>query len=222
MSEIFITRNIHIPSLTLNSDDLNKFKLILDKTDSSPTFTIETDTETLAFDDFQSLAEQHWPANIKQLTFRTGYSGRRISGYIYTNNIYGLSHITLEDNDRDWISARTDELNRFFDQHRNMHHLFQNIKHIVAQAVLLVALLSYWLIIYFIFHGWGEFIFFPLVAILYGVWYLYGSLLPKVFPFLVLKPEYPSSATKLRNVLKYLIPAIFVSLLAQLIWSVLP
>ncbi len=222
MSELFITRKIPIPSLTLNQKGLNNFKLILDKTGSSPTFSIETSTEELNFNDFQSFANQNWPTNIKQFTFRTGYTKRRIYGYIDTNNIYGLSNITLEDNDRDWVSARVDELKRFFDQHRNWHYVFQDIKYVIAQGLLLVALLDYWLISYFIERDWNAYLFFPIVATLYGAWYLYGSLLPRVFPFLVLEPERPSFTTKLRNALKYLIPAIFAGLVIQVILSLIP
>lgn len=219
MSEVFITRNVPIPSLTLNSRDLNEFKSILDKTGSSPTFKIETDTEVLEFSDFQSFTKQTWPANIKQFSFRTKYTKPSIWGYVDTNNILGLSHVELEASDRDWISARTDELKRFFNQHRNMHHLFQNIKYIIAQGLLLVALLDYWIISYFIERDWKAFAVIPILVTFYGAWYLYGALLPRIFPFLVLKPEHPSFTIKLRNALKYLMPAIFVALFIQLIWG---
>ena len=125
MSEVFITHKITIPSLTLNIDDLEKLKLILEKTGSSPSFGIKTVAEELDFHDFNSFTKNNWPANINEFTFRTNYTGRRIHGYIQTDNILGLSNVTIENTDRDWISARVDELKRFFDQHRNWHNLFK-------------------------------------------------------------------------------------------------
>lgn len=222
MSDFLITRKLKIPSLTLNQKGLNTFKSILEKTGHSPTFSIETADEEINFVDFKSFIDQNWPAHIKQFTFKTHYTGRRIHGYIDLNNIFGLSNITIEDNDRDWLSARVDELRRFFDQNRNFHFLFNDIRYVLAQALLFFGLLDYWIIRYLVEQDLKSPIFFVLVLSYFSAWYLYGSLLPKVFPFLVLSPEHPSFTTKLRIVLKYIIPTIFIALSAQFIWSLIP
>ena len=222
MSDIFITRKLKIPSLTLNQKGLDAFKSILEKTGESATFSIETSNEEMNFSDFQSFADQSWPAHIKQFTFRTSYTRRRIHGYIETNNLFGLSNITIEDNDRDWVSARVDELRRFFNQNRNFHYLFNDIKYVLAQGILLFGLFDYWLIRYLIDKDLGALIFLVIMFSLYGGWYIYGSLLPNVFPFLVLTPEHPSFTQKLRSLLKYMIPAIIAALIAQFIWSLIP
>jgi len=213
------TRKIAVPSITLNKDDFESLISILEKTGQTPTFEIETDRETLSFLDIQSLGNQKWPANIKRFTFDTGYfRPSSIHGYIVSDgDRLGFSNITLEDNDRDWISAREDELKRFLNEHRNWHYIFHNLKYALAQGSLLFGLLAYWLITYSEQRDWETFTVFPVLASLYAIWALYGILLPKVFPFLVLEPEHPSFYTRLRSALKYLIPAIFVGLVVQAI-----
>lgn len=214
---IMYTRKITVPSITLNKDDFKSLISILEKTGHTPDFDIETDQETLTFIDIQSLGGEKWPANIKRFGFRTGYSGPSISGYICSPNPFSFSNITLKDNDRDWISARSDELTRFLDQRRNLHHIFHNFKYALAQAVLLCSLLDYWLISYAIQRDSRLLIFLIVTGSIYGIWALYDALLPKVFPYLVLEPEFPTFYTRLRSALKYLIPSIFAGLVVQAI-----
>jgi len=218
------TRKITVPSITLNKDDFKSLISILEKTGETPAFDIETNQETITFIGIQSLGSEKWPANIKHFGFRASYSKPSIHGYIYVSESdrFGFSDIILEANDRDWISAREDELKRFLDQHRNWHHIFHNVKYALAQGLLLFGLLSYWLITYSKQQDWGTITVLPVLASLYAIWALYGILLPKVFPFLVLEPEHPSAYTRLRSALKYLIPAIFVGLVVQAILISLP
>jgi len=219
---MFIKRTLRIPSLTLTKDDLKNLKLILDKTGKNPTFQLDTGTEEIEFNDFEVIAKPNWPANIKQLRFGTGYTHRTIRGFIDTVDMLGLSNITLEDSDRDWISARTEELKQFLNQHHNWHYFFHRLGFVIAQGLLLVALLDYWFMTqFFIPQDLVKISIFPVLATAYGAWYVYGFLLPRVFPFLVLQPEHPSFITKLRGVFKYLMPAIFVGLFVQLILNLI-
>lgn len=215
-------RKITVPSITLNKEDFKTLILILKKTGQTPSFDIETDQESLTFTDIQSLAGEKWPANINELRFHAGDSTGGINAYICTPDHTSFSYITLAGNNRDWISARTDELTRFLNQHRNLHHVFHNYKYALAQGLSLFCLLAYWLITYAIQQDWGKFTPLPPIASLYAIWALYAAFLPKVFPYLVLEPELPTFNTRLRSALKYLIPAIFTGLVVQAILISLP
>jgi hypothetical protein len=211
------TREITPPSTTLNKDAFHSLISILKKTDESPTFTLKTKTEQLTFPDIQFLANQKWPANIEYLRFHTGPYGRNINGTVYTSNILGSSAISLQDTDRDWVSARSDELTQFLAQNRNWHHLFHNIKYILVQAIAFAALLVYLSVSSLQQAGWGRFALLPILASIYLTIAIYGTLLPKVFPFLVLEPEQPSFYTRLRTAFKYLVPTVFAGLIVQAI-----
>jgi len=211
------SRKIPVPSITMNKDDFNSLVSILEKTGQTPTFQLKTDREELTFTDIQFLANQKWPANVKELRLQRNYPGPYISGYIYTPDQLSFSNITLESDDRDWISARSDELIQFFNQHRNWHHIFHKFKYTLPQGILLVALLGYWIVTSFTQRGWDTLWILPFLAANYAVYALYGALLPKVFPYLVLEPEHPTFNTRLRSAMKYLIPAIFASLIAAAI-----
>lgn len=214
---VIYNRTITVPSITLTKDDFNSLLSILAKTGHTPAFDIETNQEKLTFTDIKFLANQKWPANIKQLTFHSGYSIPSISGYIYTPDLESQSNITLTANDIDWISARTEELRLFLHQHHNRHHIFHAFKYTLAQGLLLAGLLSYWFASS-ILEDSPLLLIFTIIAIIYAVWALYGALLPKVFPYLVLDPEQQSVYTGLRSALKFLIPAIFVTLLGTAIF----
>jgi len=220
------TRRIPVPSITVNKDDLKNLISILKKTGHDPTFDIDTRREQLTFTDIEFLSSQKWPVNIKHFRFRTSYATHRIHGDIHVTDMappgLDFTNITLEATDRDWISAREEELTRFFDQNHNLHYFFHNIKYVIAQGVLLFGLLTYWLITYFTQRGWESVVVWPILALLYLIIGLYGTLLPKVFPYLLLEPEHPSFYTRLRSALKYLIPAIFVGLIIQAILISLP
>jgi len=216
------TRIIHVPSITINKEDLNSLISILEKTGQTPTFGIETGQESLSFTNIQSLGSEKWPANIKQLRFRSGYPLPQISGYIDSPDQFTFSKITLEANNRDWISARTDELTRFLSQHRNWHSIFHNIKYTVVQGILLAGLLIYLSLTHFSQPDQSPFRVISIFGSIYAVMALYAFFLPKVFPFLVLQPEHPTTYTRLRSALKFLIPAIFVGLIVQAILISLP
>lgn len=211
------SRRIPVPSITINKDDFNTLIKILEKTGQTPTFQIKTDCEELTFTNIQFLANQKWPANIKELRFVRKYPGPYISGYIDTPDQLNFSNITLESDDRDWISARSDELTQFLNEHRNWHYIFHKFRYTLAQGILLASLLNYWIVTSFIQRGWGALWVLPFMAAIYAVYALYGDLLPKVFPYLVLEPEHPTFNTRLRSAMKYLIPAIFASLIAAAI-----
>ena len=132
---VLYTRRISVPSLTLNKDDFNDLKLIIEKTGQTPAFELETEKESLAFVDTQSLGNQKWPSNIERFTFQTEYYKPRIKGYIVNPDANNRSEITLEGYDRDWVSARTDELNRFLYEHRNFHYIFHTFKYAFSQAL---------------------------------------------------------------------------------------
>ena len=219
---VYYSHKISVPSITINKDDFNRLVSILEKTGQTPTFQIKTDREELTFTNIQFLANQKWPANIKELRFLRNYPGPYISGYIYTPDQLSFSDITLESNDRDWISARSDELIQFLNQHRNSHQIFHKFKYTLPQGILLAALLGYWIVTSSIQRGWGALWILPFFAANYAVYALYSALLPKVFPYLVLEPEHPTFNTRLRSAMKYLIPAIFASLIAAAITISLP
>ena len=212
---VLYTRRISVPSLTLNKDDFNDLKLIIEKTGQTPAFELETEKESLAFVDTQSLGNQKWPSNIERFTFQTEYYKPRIKGYIVSPDANNRSEITLEGYDRDWVSARTDELNRFLYEHRNFHYIFHTFKYAFSQAFILAGLLIYWLITYGGQRDWGAYTAIPAIASYCFVFFLYTSLLPKCFPYLVLQPEFPTFHSRLRNALKFFIPAVFVGLVVQ-------
>ena len=211
------TRTIRIPSITINKEDFNSLISILEKTGQTPTFGIEAGQESLTFTNIQSLGSENWPANIKQLRFRSGYPLPQISGYIDNPDQFNYSKITLEANNRDWISARADELTRFFSQHRNLHYIFHNPKYTLVQGILLAGLLIYLSITHFSQSHQDAFRMISVFASVYSVLALYAIFLPKSFPFLILEPEHPTTYTRLRHALKFLIPAIFVGLIVQAI-----
>lgn len=211
------TRIIHVPSLTINKDDFDRLISIVQKTGKTPTFDIEAAQESLSFTNIQSLGSEKWPSNIKQLRFRAGYSLPQISGSIDNPDQFTFSKITLESDNRDWISARVDELTRFLNQHRNWHSIFHNLKYTLVQVILLAGLLIYLSVTHFSQPHQTAFRVIFMVASLYAVMALYFIFLPKVFPFLVLEPEHPTTYTRFRSALKFLIPAIFIGLIVQAI-----
>jgi len=156
-----------------------------------------------------SLINATLPRDLDKISFSaSGKNGKEINIFIADigDPTSSFSNITVSGKNIDWVSARVKELETFIDDQKNFHWIFRSWIPVIIQVLALATLIAY------VMRDNDSNI---VVGILSSFTYVF--LVRKIFPLVTLETGRSSNWETVRKVLIFVIPVIFLGLIATLI-----
>lgn len=206
-------------TMDLNRDDVQELcsivnKVIGEHSKERISLRMSGGNEDITSNDIDDFIRARWPANVDEinLSARCHETGREIE-FWFDNDLFGVQRIYVSGSEPDWVSARTKEIEDFIKDHRNCHWIF-------AIPFFVVFCLSALVLLMFAISEWvgvdrGDVV--GLSAAIGGALFLALSPLARVFPFINVETNRASGRKSLRKFLKWLIPSLFIALIAGVI-----
>lgn len=212
---------IKAKTMNLNRDDVQELCSIVNKAigeDSKQRINLRMSggNEDITSNDIGDFIKARWPANVDEinLSARCHETGREIE-FWFDNDLFGVQRIYVSGSEPDWVSARTKEIEGFIEDHRNCHWIFAMPFFVVfslSTLVLLTLVIWKWAELDMPEEGAGAVPVVMSVALFFAL-----SPLARIFPFINVETNRPSGRKSLRKFLKWLIPSLFITLIAGVI-----
>ncbi|MBI4186086.1 MAG: hypothetical protein HY530_01090 [Chloroflexi bacterium] len=209
-------------TINLNNDDIQKLCNIINKaigkdSNQSIKLRISGGNEEVSSNNIDDFVNAKWPTNVDEIHLSAACykTGREIE-FWFDNDLYGIQRIYVSGSDLDWVSARTKEIEDFINDHRNFHWVF-NLPFIWVFWIFAFSFLMLFLILNLNLNITASMIMGSSTGTL-----LFFALSPiaRIFPFINVETNRPSGRKSLRKFLTWLIPSLFIALIAGVILNI--
>lgn len=215
-----LTDTISLKSVTLKKDDVIELCGIIEKaTEGDPgahvSLRLSGKDKSVEAESSTNLRNANWPREVEEGYFvaRSYETDREIHIDFCNHPLFSFGSIEITAMSRDWVASRKEEIEEFIRDHRNYHWVFNNTWFLALQGLILWLLVAARLIslimasmLQIIVIGGG---------VAFCLLYIWGA--GKLFPFVFIDMERPSTVAGFRKIVKYAIPLIVLGLIIELV-----